>query len=170
MGFDGRPAGVEGHLKHATQFSFSFADAHGEVHHDGRSIPHIGGNVNARSEHSEFVGLERECVLFLPFGVLNTRASQVLVDQSMEVVVSAALPRFSMENQALATSPGRPLPVLVAVPSGPSMSKPRVLRTSTGTRTVALVPASPARSTFTSNQPSSSPNAVLGTVDPKPWW
>ena len=74
-GFDGCPAGVEGHRKHATQFSFSFADAHGEVNHDGRSIPHIGGNVNACSEHSEFVGLEREGVLFLPFGVLNTRAS-----------------------------------------------------------------------------------------------
>ncbi len=88
----------------------------------------------------------------------------VLVDQSMDVVVSAALPRFSIENQALATSPGRPLPVLVAVPSGPSMSKPRVLRTSTGTRIVALEVESPTRSTMTSNQPSSSPNAVFGTL------
>ena len=89
---------------------------------------------------------------------------QALVDQSIDVVVSAALPRFSMENHALATWPGCPTPVLVAVPSGPSMSKPRVLSTSTGTRTVALDSSSPTRSTLTSNHPSSSPKAVLGTV------
>ncbi len=81
----------------------------------------------------------------------------------MEVVVSAALPKFSIENHAVAVWPGRPSPLVLAVPSGPSMSSPRVRRTSTGIRTEALDSGSFTRSTVTSNHPSSSPSAVLGT-------
>ena len=85
----------------------------------------------------------------------------------MEVVVSIALPRFSIKTYASAVWPGIPYPSEDASPEGPMRDSPRVLRASIGIQEVSCTVESVVRVAVTSMYPSSSPSASLGNVATK---
>ena len=82
--------------------------------------------------------------------------------QSIDVVDSYALPRFSTINHAVAVLPGFPKPSDVGRPPGPTTDIPLVLRTSIGNLTVELMLVSMSSVKDRSTKEFSSPKASLG--------